>query len=59
MNRPIHFEIHASDPERAITFYRELLGWQFTRWEGAWPYWLIKTGEPGQPGIDGGQMPRM
>ena len=58
MPRPIHFEIHATDPERAMHFYRELLGWQCTKWEGGWPYWLIKTGEPGQPGIDGGLMGR-
>jgi hypothetical protein len=58
MPRPIHFEIHAANPERAMTFYRELLGWQFTKWDGPWPYWLIKTGEPGQMGIDGGLMSR-
>lgn len=59
MPRPIHFEIHSTDPERAMKFYRELFGWTFTKWDGPWPYWLIKTGEPGQPGIDGGLMPRM
>ena len=26
MPRPIHFDIHAEDTERAIKFYRELLG---------------------------------
>ena len=51
MPRPVHFEIHASDPERAITFYTTVFGWTFER-SGAHPYWLILTGEG--PGIDGG-----
>jgi len=58
MSRPIHFEIHAAEPERAMTFYRTLLGWAFTRWDGPWPYWTIRTGDPDTPGIDGGLMGR-
>jgi predicted enzyme related to lactoylglutathione lyase len=56
MPRPIHFEIHAADPERAIAFYQSLFGWEFSRWEGPMPYWIIKTGDG--PGIDGGMVPR-
>ncbi len=56
MPRPIHFEIHAADPQRAIAFYQKLFGWQFTAWEGPMPYWVIKTGDG--PGIDGGLLPR-
>jgi len=41
MPRPIHFEIHSAEPERAIQFYRELFGWTFTKWDGPRPYWLI------------------
>ena len=58
MSRPIHFEIHATDPTRAITFYTQLFDWTFTKWESPMDYWLIKTGEQGTPGIDGGLMPR-
>jgi predicted enzyme related to lactoylglutathione lyase len=58
MSRPIHFEIHAADPARAIGFYEKLFGWSFTKWEGPMPYWVVKTGEEGTPGIDGGLMPR-
>jgi predicted enzyme related to lactoylglutathione lyase len=58
MPRPVHFEIHTSDPERAMRFYRELLGWEFTRWDGPMEYWLVKTGADG-PGIDGGLTRRM
>ena len=57
MPRPIHFEIQAENVERAIAFYRELLGWEFSQW-GKEPYWLVKTGEKVTPGIDGGLMPR-
>jgi predicted enzyme related to lactoylglutathione lyase len=58
MPRVIHFEIHADDPERAIQFYNKLLGWDFNRWEGPMPYWLIKTGTPAEPGINGGLIKR-
>jgi predicted enzyme related to lactoylglutathione lyase len=57
MARVIHFEIHADDPERAIRFYQQTLGWQFSQWGGQ-PYWLIQTGPKEQPGIDGGLLPR-
>jgi uncharacterized protein len=57
MQRPIHFEIQAENVERAIAFYGELLGWEFSQW-GKEPYWLVKTGEKGTPGNDGGLMPR-
>lgn len=57
MPRPIHFEVHADNTERAMTFYRALLGWTFTQW-GTEAYWLIGTGEATEPGINGGLMPR-
>lgn len=57
MNRPIHFEIQAENPERAIAFYKSLFGWTFTQWSGQ-KYWLIATGDKATPGIDGGLMPR-
>ncbi len=55
-NRPVHFEIHAGDPERAVAFYTAVFGWTFTKWEGPMPYWLIDTGTG--DGINGGLMPR-
>ena len=58
MPRPVHFEIQAADPKRAIAFYTGLFGWTFNKWEGPQDYWLIKTGEPGTMGIDGGLLPR-
>jgi len=55
MNRPIHFEIPAEIPERAIRFYEKVFGWKFERWNGPMEYWNISTGDS-QPGIDGGLM---
>jgi predicted enzyme related to lactoylglutathione lyase len=57
MPRVVHFEIHASDPETALSFYQSLFGWKFTKWEGPWEYWVIATGTE-QPGIDGGLLRR-
>ncbi len=58
--RPVHFEIHADDPERAIKFYRSVFGWKIERWGAGEPaYWLITTGPKEAPGIDGGLLKRM
>ncbi len=58
-NLVVHFEIHASEPQRLIDFYAELFGWTFTQF-GEMSYWGIDTGEgaiamsaPGR-GINGG-----
>ncbi len=59
MPRPIHFEIHADNPDRAAKFYSTVLGWSFTKWDGPMPYWLVTTGADGTPGINGGMHPRM
>ena len=58
MSRPIHFEIHASNPERVQAFYRTLFGWQFQSWGGPAEYWVITTGDAAQPGINGGLVRR-
>jgi hypothetical protein len=58
MPRPIHFEIPAENPDRAMAFYSKALGWKFTKWDGPMDYWVITTGQSGEPGIDGGLMKR-
>jgi predicted enzyme related to lactoylglutathione lyase len=58
MPRVVHFEVSADDPERALTFYRDVFGWEFHKWEGPEPYWLVKTGPAGTVGIDGGMFIR-
>jgi predicted enzyme related to lactoylglutathione lyase len=57
-NRVVHFEIHATHPQRAIQFYSSLFGWRFDRWDGLAGYWLITTGDSHQPGINGGLIAR-
>ena len=58
MPRVVHFEIHAGEPERAITFYEKVFAWTFQKWEGPMPYWLVITGPDGEPGINGGLIQR-
>ena len=59
MPRVVHFEISADDPERAISFYEKVFGWKIYKWEGPMEYWLVTTGEAGEPGIDGAIMRRV
>ncbi|MER7156375.1 VOC family protein [Streptomyces lydicus] len=49
MARPVHFEIHATDVERARSFYTAVFGWSIEK-DGN--RWVIRTGN-GEPGIDG------
>ena len=58
MPRVMHFEIVADKPERAMKFYKEVFGWEFNKWNGPQEYWLVKTGEDSQPGINGGLTPK-
>jgi predicted enzyme related to lactoylglutathione lyase len=58
MARVIHFEVHADNPERAIQFYQEVFGWEFSKWAGPTDYWLVSTGPNDKPGINGGLMRR-
>lgn len=63
MNRVIHFEIHAGDPERAARFYGDVFGWKIEEYrlpgveiEDENRYWTVITGPEGEPGINGGLM---
>lgn len=56
MPRVVHFGVNAAEPDRAAKFYADVFGWKFQKWEGGVDYWMIKTGEEGEPGIDGGMM---
>jgi uncharacterized protein len=51
-NLVVHFEIHASEPQRLVDFYSELLGWRFTQF-GETPYWTIETGEGAMGNVAG------
>jgi predicted enzyme related to lactoylglutathione lyase len=54
MPRVVHFELVADNPERAMKFYKQVFGWEFSKWDGPQDYWYVKTGEDNQPGINGG-----
>ncbi len=58
MPRVVHFEIHATNPEALVSFYTELFGWTFQKWEGPADYWMIRTGSAEERGIDGGLLRR-
>jgi predicted enzyme related to lactoylglutathione lyase len=61
MPRVVHFEIQVDDVERAKVFYAEVFGWtyqDFSHVTGGAPYWGVTTGGEGEPGIDGGLLPR-
>ncbi|MDP3066896.1 MAG: VOC family protein [Methanobacteriaceae archaeon] len=58
MSKVIHFEIPADDPERAAKFYEKVFGWNITKWDGPFDYWLITAGEDDEPGINGAIMSR-
>lgn len=62
MNRVVHFEIHAANPERCARFYTEVFGWEIKEWivpgvqmPDEHRYWLVTTG-PEDPGINGGML---
>ncbi len=53
MGRVVHFEIHASDMDRAESFYRDVFGWDVQKFDGPIDYRLINTGPKSETGIDG------
>ena len=55
MARPVHFEIHASNPASVVAFYEEVFGWKMTHLPEM-HYWLIDTGTG--EGINGGLLQR-
>jgi predicted enzyme related to lactoylglutathione lyase len=56
MPRVVHFEISANEPEQVVNFYKNVFNWQIDKWEGpsAVEYWMVTTGDPASPGINGG-----
>lgn len=58
MPRPVHFDINADDPQRALKFYQDAFGWTSQKWEGPMEYWMLMTGDDKEPGINGGLSPR-
>ena len=60
-NRIVHFEIYASDTDRAMKFYGDIFGWTFQKWDfGGLPYYGVMTApkDSTEPGINGGLLKR-
>jgi uncharacterized protein len=57
MNRVVHFEIPANEPEKVMDFFKKTFGWQFQQF-GDMEYWSVITGDKDAPGINGGLMKR-
>lgn len=59
MGRPIHFELHVDDMERAMAFYTHCFGWTFVDYSeyADTPYFGAVTGEE-EMGINGALMLR-
>jgi predicted enzyme related to lactoylglutathione lyase len=55
-NRVVHFEIEATDRERAKAFYAQAFGWQVQQLgDEMAQYVVLTTGDPQEPGgINGG-----
>lgn len=60
MGRPVHFEIHVDDMERAKQFYGKVFAWTFEDWTdyAGMPYWGAVTGGEEEPGINGALVKR-
>lgn len=60
MGRPIHFEIHVDNMDRATNFYGEVFRWTFQDWSeyAGMPYFGAVTGTEDEPGINGALMQR-
>ena len=54
MSRVVHFELPSTDVATSRKFYETVFGWKLTKYGGPMDYWLISTGAPDTPGIDGG-----
>lgn len=55
-NRPVFFEFHSQDPEATQEFFEDVFDWQIAAFPDVEDYFVATTGDPGQPGIDGGIM---
>lgn len=58
MGRVVHFEIHASDLDRAERFYCGVFGWEVQKFDGPIDYRLLNTGPNTENGIDGALVER-
>lgn len=54
MSRVVHFELPTSNVQVSKKFFEEVFGWKIELWNGPVEYWTVTTGDPAEPGINGG-----
>lgn len=52
--KPTYFDLTVHDVELARTFFENVLGWHFEKFDMPYEYFRIKAGPEELPGIDGG-----
>src|SRR5215468_7267486 len=58
MSKVGYFEIQVDDFEKAQDFYRKVFGWNFSKIDAPFEYYLIDTGHKGGESINGGMLKR-
>ncbi len=58
MAKVAYYEINVDDFKRAQAFYAAVFGWMFDRYPGPMEYYMIKSGDEKEQGIDGGMLMR-
>jgi predicted enzyme related to lactoylglutathione lyase len=58
MAKVAYYEIHVDDFKRAQKFYHEVFGWEFSKYDAPMEYYMIKSGDEKEAGIDGGMLQR-
>lgn len=53
-----YFEIQVDDFKRAQEFYRKVFGWNFSKIDAPFEYYLVDTGHKGEESINGGMLKR-
>nr|WP_231620244.1 VOC family protein [Fictibacillus sp. 26RED30] len=52
IGKVVGFELSSQEPEKAVTFYRNVFGWQIA--EPQWDYWAATTTEGENKSVNGG-----
>ena len=53
MSKAIRFSLYVDDPERAIKFYSDVLGWEMKKSPIGDQHWWITAGPEDEEGLDG------
>lgn len=53
MSKALRFSLYVDDPDRAIKFYSEALGWKMTKSPMGDLHWWITAGPDEEEGLDG------